>query len=228
MPMSLRLTGGPADDHVSLHELAALYPASARRALVEQGGLPFPEDLPMDVMDDVEFESRNSTTLRRGTLREFVSPGKCYVIEHRVTGRAKVFTPHISYIRRVYRGGVEVARYPWLTEEPVPLPAGVVYETPLLSRGPAWPDTETMKALPAPTDPSFTYRVDDVVAYLGKGGNVYKGAVSIVIPAYDTYETELRVVRPGGGRPAYPRLAKIRRVWRAGALIAVHRDLVEE
>src|SRR5687768_6450289 len=109
--MSLRVTGMPTDLTVSSLHLVRAYPAKDRASRVANGHLPFPEDLPLRPLDDVEFESRESLEHRRGILHVVYDDRRCLVIVPPKTGRAaRVWRPHVSEIRRVWRDGEEVAK----------------------------------------------------------------------------------------------------------------------
>jgi len=199
-------------------EFARSTTPSARRALSVQTGRTFPADANVATGDDVEFSSpRHPDTIRRGRVLGVF--GKTFLVaEHRAPescGRQLTYRPVVSDIRRVYRGGKEVARLPWLRDEDaVPLPREAPVPAVL-----AWAE---VVAGPLPSTAAFVYRPGDEVAYEGRGDGVYRGVVNLVIPAHDSYEQEVHVRR--NGYVSAPRLAKIRRVWREGVLVAIRPD----
>lgn len=201
-------------------EFARCTTPSVRRALSVQTGCTFPVDANVVTGDDVEFASpRHPDTIRRGRVLGVF--GKTFLVaEHRAPencGRQLTYRPVVSDIRRVYRDGEEVARLPWLRDEDaVPLP----WE----AQAPVTLAQATVVSGPLPSTEDFIYRPGDEVAYEGRGDGVYRGVVNLVIPAHGTYEQEVHVRR--NGYVSAPRLAKIRRVWREGVLVAVRPDVV--
>lgn len=198
-------------------ELQRCTTTSVRRALSVQTGWTFPVDADVVTGDDVEFASpRHPDTLRRGRVLGVID--KTFLVaEHRAPGncgRQSVYRPAMSDLRRVYRDGVEVARLPWLRDEDaVPLPEGA----------PAPLARALVASGPLPSTAAFVYRPWDEVAYEGRGDGIYRAVVSLVIPAHSGYEQEVHVRR--NGYVSAPRLAKIRRAWRAGVLVAVRPDV---
>jgi hypothetical protein len=191
-----------------------------RRSLYAQTGVPFPVDAGVADGDDVEFASpRHPDVLRRGRVLG-VFGSTFLVAEHRAPGncgRQNVYRPVVTDLRRVYRDGVEVARLPWLGNDgAVPLPGEEDVDMPL-ARAPL--------AVARVSTAVFLYRPGDEVAYDGKGGGVYRAVVSLVIPAHGSYEQEVHV--RNNGYVSAPRLAKIRRAWRDGVLVAVRPDVLE-
>jgi hypothetical protein len=90
--------------------LASTTPAV--RARMAEGSVPFPEDLPYVVGDDVEFTSRNSQEIRRGTLTAFLPKSRCLVTVPKPPSPAEVHTPLLWQIVRVVPASEDSRRTP--------------------------------------------------------------------------------------------------------------------
>ena len=156
-------------------------------------------------------------------------PGRPTNAESRLLGareggreRKRVWEPHEADIRRVYRGGVEVARVPWVSEEsrvPHPEERALAQTEVAMSRI----SSNDTPPVANPVDiQAFVFREGDEVSYDGRGGEVYRGRVLYAI-ANEAGSREVCLTREGGS--VTPRFERLRAAWRGGVLVAARRDV---
>jgi hypothetical protein len=91
MPLKSRGTS----THVSDIAIVSSLDRAMREKLAEETGLPFPQDLPVRVGDEVEFSAHRSDIIRRGTLTAFLPQNKASVLLPPPKFSGSVFRPFI-------------------------------------------------------------------------------------------------------------------------------------